>query len=128
MRLGTLIDRICQEPHKFGTKTNTGHLFADTCLTDMVGCSVEEFAPGADGAASPINTIDVPNQLAGMQHLGGPVRLDGVGNIFVSSGIRNPSTGVVDYFLYRFAPTATGDAPPSIQITTETPRNEFDIN
>jgi len=111
----------------YGIAVNdAGHLFADACLSTMLGCSVEEFAADADGAASPINTIRVPNQLAG-QYWGGPVRLDGVGNIFVSSGIRNPSTDVVDFFLYLFAPTATGDAWPSQQIT-ETPRGEFDIN
>lgn len=113
----------------FGVAVNdTGQLFADTCLASIAGCSVEEFAPDADGSASPINTIDVPNRSAGMQYWGGPVRLDGVGNIFVSSGIRDPSTDVVDFFVYGFAPSATGDATPSVRITAETPRSEFDIN
>jgi hypothetical protein len=106
-----------------------GHLFADTCPT-LAGCTIEEFAPDANGAASPINTITVPNQPAGMQYWGGPVSLDGAGNIFVSSGIRNPSTDVVNFFIYGFAPTATGNATPSRQITgsQETTNSHFAIN
>ena len=105
-----------------------GNLFADACPS-LAGCVIEEFGPDANGAASPINTINVPNQSAG-QYWGGPVRLDGAGNIFVSSGVRNPSTTVVNFFIYGFAPAATGNAAPTVQIpgATETANSRFAIN
>jgi hypothetical protein len=114
----------------YGVAVNgAGHVFADACPS-LAGCAVEEFAPDANGAASPINTVNVPNLSAGVQYWGGPVRFDAAGNIFVSSGIRNPSTGVVSFFLYGFAPTATGNATPSVQIrgAAETARSQFAIN
>jgi hypothetical protein len=72
---------------------------------------------------------NVPNQSAG-HYWGGPVRLDAVGNIFVSSGVRNPSTGVVNFFIYGFAPAATGNAAPTVRIpgATETANSRFAIN
>lgn len=106
-----------------------GHLFADACPS-LAGCAIEEFTPDANGAANPINSINVPNDSAGMQYWGGPVRFDAAGNVFVSSGVRNPSTDVVSFFLYGFAPTATGNAMPSVQIrgAAETASSQFAIH
>ena len=114
----------------YGVAVNgAGHLFADACPS-LAGCVIQEFAADANGAATPINTVNVPHQSAGMQYWGGPVRFDAAGNIFVSSGIRNPSTDVVSFFLYSFAPTATGNATPTVQIrgAEETANNRFAVN
>jgi hypothetical protein len=76
---------------------------------------IEEFAPGASGLATPINTIDLgavsPWQIAG----GGPVRLDGAGNIFTSVQLEEP-TGQNVIVFYGYAPDAVGDAKPTVQI------------
>ncbi len=95
---------------------------------NVASCALEEFSRDANGAASPINIINSPDQPVGMQFWGGSVRLDGAGNIFASLGIRNPSTGAVTFYIYGVAPTATGNAIPTVQITERTPLSEFGIN
>jgi hypothetical protein len=77
---------------------------------------IEEFAPGANGAATPIKTINLTAvsswQIAG----GGPVRVDGAGNIFTSLQLEDPQTALSVINFYGFAPDATGDATPTVQI------------
>ncbi len=78
--------------------------------------AIEEFAPGANGAATPINTINLtvgsPWQIA----TGGPVRLDGAGNIFTSLTLLSHDTALDSIVVYGFEPTATGSAVPTVQI------------
>ncbi len=95
-----------------------GDIFANVCS----GCcyegasTIEEFAPGAQGAAVPINTINPSAGSLGQINAGGPVRVDGAGNIFTSLAIWPPglAPGPVNVF-YGFAPDATGDAVPTVQ-------------
>jgi hypothetical protein len=70
--------------------------------------AVEEFASDANGAATPINTINLPAELYPEE--GGPVRFDGVGNMFTSID------SDYGYVVLGFAPGATGNATPTVQI------------
>jgi len=95
----------------------SGEIFANICL----GCyntnlAIEEFAPGANGAATPINTINLNVASSWTIANGGPVRLDRTGNIFTSL-IQLNSTAPSSIVVYRFGPTATGNAVPTAQIT-----------
>ena len=96
----------------------TGEILANVCL----GCYdtsfiIEEFVPGASGAASPINTINLTGGPDWRIVSGGLVRFDGAGNIFTSLELVTnnlvQSSGVV---VYRFGPTDTGNAVPTVQI------------
>lgn len=78
---------------------------------------IEEFAPGANGAGSPINTIQAFLPVAATEVEAGPVRVDGAGNIYTSAGPYNYSTDTYSKTIYRFAPNATGNAVPDVQIT-----------
>lgn len=96
-----------------------GDIFASVCSGCYVGAStIEEFAPGAQGAAVPINTINLSAGSLGQINAGGPVRVDGAGNIFTSLAIwpPGPASGPVNVF-YGFAPDATGDAVPTVQFS-----------
>ncbi|HME34139.1 MAG TPA: hypothetical protein VKF84_02795 [Candidatus Sulfotelmatobacter sp.] len=83
---------------------------------------IEEFAPGAEGAATPVNTMYTSVETPGYSMVYcGPVRLDGAGNIFTSFevfadpdnlGAPAPSA----WFIYGYEPTATGSQAPSVQI------------
>jgi hypothetical protein len=102
----------------YGVAVNSaGNIFANVGSSSPNGPTViEEFAPGADGPASPINTINLTAvsswQIAG----GGPVRVDGAGNIFTSVQLEDPETALSVIVFYGFAPGATGDATPTVQI------------
>jgi hypothetical protein len=103
----------------YGVAVNSaGNIFANVGSSSPSGPTVlEEFAPGANGAATPINTINLTAvsswQIAG----GGPVRLDGAGNIFTSVQLEDPETGLNVIVFYGYAPNATGNAVPAVQIT-----------
>jgi hypothetical protein len=105
-----------------------GDVFANACL-EYVGCSIERFAPNADGAARPVSTIVLPDQPAGMVFAGGPVRLDGNGNRFASLDFYNPSTGDLTFIVYALGPTAYSTTP-IVQMSESDPNNqrEFAIN
>jgi len=92
-----------------------GDIFANVCSGCYEGAStIEEFAPGASGAATPINTINLTGGSLGQVQAGGPVRVDGAGNIFTSLAFWTPDAVQVIVF-YGFAPNATGDAVPTVQ-------------
>jgi hypothetical protein len=94
-----------------------GDIFASVCSGCDVGAStIEEFAPGASGTAVPIKTINLTAGSLGQINAGGPVRVDGAGNIFTSLAIWPPglALGPINVF-YGFAPDATGDAVPIVQ-------------
>ncbi len=103
-----------------------GDIFASVQFSgnNFTDYAIEEFAPGANGAATPTNMIDLPAQSASAV-VGGPVRLDGAGNVFTSL---NPSMifppPLSSYVIYGFGTTATGAAEPTVQIT---PANRFTI-
>lgn len=81
---------------------------------------IEEFAPGAEGAATPINTININVETPGYFIVfGGPLRLDGAGNIFASFEVFTNNIEAIapfEWFIYGYEPTATGNQPPSVQI------------
>ena len=81
---------------------------------DEGASTIEEFAPGASGATVPIKTINLTAGSLGQINAGGPVRVDGAGNIFTSLAIWSPNQELVNVF-YGFAPDATGDAVPTVQ-------------
>ena len=96
---------------------SAGHIFANVCSGCYVGAStIEEFAPGASGAAVPIRTINLSAGSLGQVEAGGPVRVDGAGNIFTSIAISppGPEASLIKVF-YGFGPDATGDAVPMAQ-------------
>jgi hypothetical protein len=100
---------------------SAGDIFADVQLSNT-DYAIEEFAPGVDGTAAPINTIQLPQQSATIAS-GGPVRLDSGGNLFTALRLLNnipPSTET--YIIYGFGSTATGSPTPTVQIT---PTNAF---
>jgi hypothetical protein len=98
----------------------TGEIFASVCVdcenTDFV---VEEFAPGASGPAAPINTINLTVESRWQIVNGGPVRLDGAGNIFTSLQLTSNSSPEDGIVLYGFLPDASGDAVPNVQVMAQ---------
>jgi hypothetical protein len=97
-----------------------GDIFANVCIGCYGGSSyaLEEFAPGANGAASPINTIDLTVGSPWTIVNGGPVRLDSAGNIFTSLQLNSTDPPLPpSIVVYGFAPTATGNAVPTVRIT-----------
>jgi len=77
--------------------------------------AVEEYAPDASGYASLVSTIELPQQPAGMEVGGGPVRFDRAGNMFTPVSFGNLSTPTT-YILYSFAPDASDHAVPIVEI------------
>jgi hypothetical protein len=76
--------------------------------------AIEEFAAGAEGLASPINTINLPPLPAGATEGDGFVRLDAAANIFAAVLIATPSDATSA--IYGYVPTATGHAAPTVTI------------
>jgi hypothetical protein len=79
---------------------------------------IEEFAPGADGAAAPTNTIRLPPTPALRSQSYG-VRVDGAGNVFTMvylDLIRAPEPNSFA-LLYGFARRSTAAATPIVQVT-----------
>ena len=100
-----------------GTADVFASLQPGTPEIDNTTAMIEEFAPGANGAATPINTIQSFSPVANTDVEAGPVRVDGAGNIYTSVGPYNYSTDTASKMIYRFAPNASGNAVPSVQIT-----------
>jgi hypothetical protein len=93
-----------------------GEIFATVAIccdgTDWV---IEEFAAGAEGLASPTNTINLPLLPAGTNS--GLVRLDAAANIFASVVLLPPpTTAVSTTVIYGFRSTATSHAVPTVTI------------
>jgi hypothetical protein len=96
---------------------SAGDIFANVASSSYNGPrAIEEFAPGSNGSPTPINTINLtvgtPWQIIG----GGPVRIDGAGNIFTSLQLLSHETALNSIVIYGFGPTATGNAAPTVQI------------
>jgi len=103
-----------------------GNIFANVWPGQNIGIfAIEEFAPGANGSAIPINTINLnvgaPWTIIG----GGPVRLDGAGNIFTSLFLSTNPGNLYTDVIYGYEPTASGDAAPFVQITPTDAYNIF---
>jgi hypothetical protein len=98
---------------------SAGNIFASVCLGcyDGTNFAIEKFAPGADGEASPIDIINLTVGSPWTMVGGGPVRLDGAGNIFAWLVLLGPNPGHEGHVLYGFGPTASGSAVPTVQIT-----------
>lgn len=113
----------------FGVAVNaTGNIFANVCSGCYSGPNfvIEEFAPGADGEATPINTISLPAESGWINAGGGPVRLDGAGNIFTSLQRVSTNPSVLDIdVVYGFESTATGNSAPTVQIAPPKGYNNF---
>jgi hypothetical protein len=94
-----------------------GDVYVNTCAGCYDGANaIEEFAPGASGSAAPTNTINLTVASAWTIVNGGPVRLDGAGNIFTSLQLMSNATMIDSIVVYGFGPTATGGATPTVQI------------
>jgi hypothetical protein len=95
-----------------------GDIFVNVCPGCYEGktFAIEEFAPGASGADAPINTISIAIAEPWIANNGGPVRLDGAGNIFTQLELMNTSTSDFNSPIYVFPPTATGSQAPTLQI------------
>ena len=92
---------------------DTGNVYVSAgTVTDTQVSALEEFAPDASGYASPINIINLPEPLAGLEMGGGPVRLDGAGNIFTPVAMCTSPCTNGSYMLYRFAAPAFAKAIP----------------
>jgi hypothetical protein len=75
--------------------------------------NIQEFAPDAQGYASPTNTISLANLPEEPAELGvrvGPVRFDAAGNMFTAVVLGNEETAPT-FILYRFGPTLTNAVP-----------------
>jgi len=96
-----------------------GNIFASVCLdSNNTDFAIEEFAPGADGTAAPINAISLIPASPWSIVDAGPVRLDGAGNIFTALLLFSTQPGDNNAtVVYGFAPTATGNTAPTVQIT-----------
>jgi hypothetical protein len=103
----------------YGVAVDTaGDIFASVCRDCQdTSIDVEEFGPDASGAAFPVNTINLPLGSAARFGNGGPVRLDRFGNIFTSAQVFAANQEFPDIVVFSFAPTATGDAAPIVQMT-----------
>jgi hypothetical protein len=77
--------------------------------------ALEEYAPGASGYPSPMNTIALPEQPVGMIVGGGSVRFDRAGNMFTAVYVFNLSTPMT-YILYSFGLPAAPHASPVVEI------------
>lgn len=80
---------------------------------------IEEFAPRADGLASPINTINLPWLSEPISSQWGRVRLDAASNIFASLALLNINTDLQTSVIYGFGRTARGQAAPTVTITND---------
>ena len=99
-----------------------GDIFASACPSECTGTTyaVEEFAPGASGQATPINVVtilDVPVASPTRGLGGGPVYVDGGGNVFTSLNLISVPTNNITYVIEGFGPTATGNAAPTVEIS-----------
>jgi len=99
----------------------------NTGVSQPASVAVEEFAPDANGYATPVRLITLPQQAVPDGELGssgaggGPVRFDGAGNIFTPE--ITGMGGSFNYILYKIAP-ATSDPVPVAEIN---PSNGFDF-
>ncbi len=102
----------------YGVAVNAaGNIFANVSSSSPNGPTViEEFAPGANGTPTPINTINLTTLSSWQIAAGGPVRLDGAGNIFTSVQFEDSQTDGLVITFYGFGPNATGNAVPMVQI------------
>jgi hypothetical protein len=98
--------------------------------------AIQEFAPDANGAATPLNTITVvqssgiqPPEGGEVEIESGPVVVDSAGNIFtgVNLAFEPPGSSTV---IYGFAPNASDNAAPITQTTLSPPGcpNGFAVN
>jgi len=107
----------------------SGDIFVSVTNCQGTDWAVEEFAAGANGAATPINTINLPALPAGAYVSGGCfVRLDAASNIFASLDIVSPQPLSETAVIYGFAPTATGQATPTVTISDSTAQALFALN
>ncbi len=97
-----------------------GNIFANVCpgcySSSGAGFVIEEFAPGAIGEATPINTINLSVGPPWKIALGGPVRLDGAGNIFTSLVLSSTDAPEPNFVVYGFGSTDGDNAAPTVQI------------
>jgi hypothetical protein len=97
-----------------------GNIFANVCpgcySSSGAGFVIEEFAPGETGEATPINTINLSVGAPWKIALGGPVRLDGAGNIFTSLVLSSTDTPEPNFVVYGFGSADKGNAAPTVQI------------
>jgi hypothetical protein len=121
---------VNEVPTGLAVDTN-GDIFAIVAICcNGTNWVIEEFAPGAVGAAAPLNTIDLPPLSAGTTANNGFLQLDAASNIFASLVLHNPivQSSPATSVIYGFAPTATGQAAPSVAINLSGPWSLFALN
>jgi hypothetical protein len=90
--------------------TETGDSSGD--VTGMTA-EIEEFAAGATGSPTPIKTIS--GSKTGLA-LGGGMRVDGVGNIYLANEVLAGTTVTND--LLAFGPNASGNVAPGLDLSS----------
>ena len=106
-----------------------GNIFAMVAICCEGGdWAIEEFAPGAEGSASPTNTINLPPLPEGSNS--GLVRLDASANIFASVLVARPTSNppIATSVIYGFGPSATGNAAPTVTINNGQVMSLFALN
>ena len=90
-----------------------GHIFVsvDQDVRYYPTLAIEEFDSNLRGPARPIKTIDLP-AVANIWGFGGPVRLDGAGNI-LTAAMQQELSSSKSLVVFGYPPTATGDATPA---------------
>lgn len=86
----------------------------DGCYTSATG--IEEFAPGASGTATPINTINFNVESPYKIFSGGLLRLDGAGNLYTALDLQSDPWSSPMQVYYGFAANASGNATPTLEI------------
>jgi hypothetical protein len=103
---------------------NSGYIYtvADTETVNSTSgavtstsATIEELGPSSTGAATPFYTIG--GSATGIT-FGGGLRRDSVGNIYMINAAITNSGNSVAYSLLGFGPTATGNTPPAVNITS----------
>ncbi len=107
-----------------------GDIFASSCQScssASMELDIEEFAPDANGVATPVRTILLP-QMTSPFVVGGPVRLDGAGDIFVAACILPNNSPVCNTIIFGFRPTDAGNDTPFVQVAPPTYSGSFAVN
>jgi hypothetical protein len=96
----------------------TGDVFANVCRNCIdTSLEVEELAPYASGVATPLRTIGLPLGSGNRLSNGGPVRLDGAGNLFTSAELSLGDLDTPATIIYDLGPSASPKAVPDVVVT-----------
>jgi hypothetical protein len=89
--------------------------YSSSGILASTSAEIQEFAAGASGAATPINTISGVN--TGLT-FGGGLRADVAGNLYLVNVAASPSASQAAYSVVGFGPQATGNMSPGLTVTS----------